>query len=67
LAQTDFSNPSLGKTGFGDVLLRFKGTVLGRRNLALAVGADLRLPTGDAQNFLGTGAIAVKPFAALSL
>ncbi len=33
----------------------------------LALGADLRLPTGDDTNFLGTGAVAGKPFAALSL
>jgi hypothetical protein len=67
LAQTEFGNPSLGKTGFGDMLLRFKGTVLERRNFALALGTDLRLPTGDERNFLGTGATAIKPFAALSL
>ena len=48
------------------MLLRFKGTVLNRRKVALAVGTDLRLPTGDERNFLGTGATAVKPFAALS-
>ncbi|MGH9543629.1 MAG: hypothetical protein ACRD23_00270 [Terriglobales bacterium] len=67
IGQSDFSNTSLGKTGFGDMLLRFKGTVLERSKVALAVGTDLRLPTGDERNFLGTGAIAVKPFAALSL
>ena len=58
---------SLGKTGFGDLLLRFKGTVVDTPNLVLALGGDLRLPTGDAQNFLGTGATSVKPFMALSL
>src|SRR5208283_904768 len=45
-------------TGFGDLLLRFKGTVLQQANFALAVGTDLRLPTGDEKNFLGTGATA---------
>jgi hypothetical protein len=55
-----------GTTGFGDMLLRFKGTVIQRRNLSLAVGADLRLPTGNAQNFLGIGTTAVKPFLAAS-
>jgi hypothetical protein len=48
------------------MLLRFKGTVLNRRKVALAIGTDLRLPTGDERNFLGTGVTAVKPFAALS-
>jgi hypothetical protein len=58
---------SFAKTGFGDMLLRFKGNVLEGKKIALALGADLRLPTGDERNFLGTGAVAVKPFAALSL
>lgn len=58
---------SLAKTGFGDMLLRFKGNVFEGKKVALALGADLRLPTGDASNFLGTGAVAGKPFAALSL
>ncbi len=65
LSDINFANDS--KTGFGDMLLRFKGNVLEGRKVALAVGADLRLPTGDEKNFLGTGALAVKPFAALSL
>ena len=37
------------------------------KKVGLALGADLRLPTGDDTNFLGTGAVAGKPFAALSL
>ena len=65
LPQINYSN--FAKTGLGDVLLRFKGNVLERAKVALALGVDLRLPTGDERNFLGTGAIAVKPFAALSL
>ncbi len=54
-------------TGFGDMLIRGKGTLIRRRNLALALGADLRVPTGDAHQYLGTGATAIKPFLALSL
>lgn len=54
-------------TGIGDTLLRFKGTVLDRPNYTLAVGSDLRLPSGDARNYHGSGAVAFKPFAALSL
>ncbi len=65
LSDINFANDS--KTGFGDMLLRFKGNVIEGHKMALAVGADLRLPTGDEKNFLGTGAFAVKPFAALSL
>jgi hypothetical protein len=55
------------KTGFGDMLLRAKGTVLEKRRVAVAVGADLRFPTGDENNYLGVGATSVRPFMALSL
>ncbi len=65
LPQVNYS--SLAKTGFGDMLVRAKRNFLERSSIALAVGVDVRLPTGDANNFLGTGAVAVKPFAALSL
>lgn len=58
---------SEGKTGIGDVILRFKGTVLESPNAVLAIGTDLRLPSGDASNYLGTGTTSVKPFLALSL
>jgi hypothetical protein len=57
----------LGRTGFGDMLLRLKGTVFDSSSTVLALGTDVRFPTGDAENFLGTGAMAVKPFVALSL
>jgi hypothetical protein len=63
----NINSDGIGKTGFGDMLLRFKGTVLEKRNIVVALGADVRLPTGDERNFLGTGATAVKPFAAVSL
>jgi len=67
LVQPQVNFSALGKTGFGDMLLRFKGSAIEKPKAALALGVDLRLPTGDAKNFLGTGALAVKPFAALSL
>jgi len=54
-------------TGIGDSLIRVKGTVMEGRISALALGADLRLPTGDALNYHGSGAIGFKPFAAYSL
>jgi hypothetical protein len=54
--------------GIGDVLLRaryrFGGTSAG-----MSVGADVRLPTGSADNFIGLGALQVRPnvtFSALS-
>jgi hypothetical protein len=60
-----FSN-SAEASGIGDVLLRVKSTVLKGETAALAVGADFRLPTGDEYDFLGSGAVGVKPFAAIS-
>ena len=53
-------------SGFGDVVLAGKGTVLRREGYALAVGAEFRLPSGDAQNFLGSGAYGIKPYMAIS-
>jgi hypothetical protein len=60
------NSASHSATGFGDLLLRFKGTVVEQANFALAVGTDLRLATGDAKNFLGTGTTSVRPFLAAS-
>lgn len=57
----------LSKTGFGDLLLRLKGTVVRKRNVVVAVGGDVRFPTGNETNYLGTGTTSVKPFAAVSL
>jgi hypothetical protein len=66
LTQSQFGQDARGKTGFGDVLLRLKGTVIRKSNAVVAIGGDLRFPTGDEQNFLGVGTTTVKPFAAVS-
>ncbi len=60
-----FSNSSRA-SGIGDVVYRVKGTVLKRERAKLALGLDLRAPTGDAKNFLGSGSTGVKTFAAAS-
>lgn len=52
--------------GLGDLVVRAKGTVLREQSRALAVGLDVRLPTGDELNLLGAGAYGVEPFAAFS-
>jgi hypothetical protein len=57
---------SYGKTGFGDLLVRGKVTVLRTAHTVVGVGADVRFPTGDVNNYLGVGTTTVKPFAALS-
>ncbi|MGD0302363.1 MAG: hypothetical protein ABSE86_35250 [Bryobacteraceae bacterium] len=51
--------------GIGDVTFRVKGTVLKGEKAGLAVGVDLRAPTGNDLNYLGSGAIGVRPFAAV--
>jgi hypothetical protein len=53
-------------SGLGDVTLRFKQTIRKTGNHGTAFGADVRLPTGDESNLLGTGAPGVQPFAVWS-
>jgi len=53
-------------SGIGDITLRMKQVVRTGKINRLAVGVDLRLPTGDERNLLGTGAPGVQPFGAWS-
>jgi hypothetical protein len=53
-------------SGIGDVTFRVKGTVWRGERSGFALGADVRVPSGDPYNFLGTGAIGLRPFAAVS-
>jgi hypothetical protein len=53
-------------SGIGDIVLQAKVTAWRGEKAALAVGADVRFPTGDARNFIGAGAYGVKPFVAWS-
>jgi hypothetical protein len=53
--------------GIGDVTFRFKARVYRGERATVSLLTDLRLPTGDAMNFLGTGAISWKPFVAVSV
>src|SRR5215831_9058814 len=54
------------KSGIGDVIFRVKANAFRGEHTALAVGTDVRTPTGDEKNLLGSGAPGIKPFAALS-
>lgn len=63
--QASFSD-SGSATGIGDVVLRGKYTVYQGERAGFAVGMDVRLPTGDETNFLGSGAVGVKPFGVFS-
>jgi len=60
-----FTNSNNG-AGLGDIVLRGKGVVYKAEKTSVAVGLDLRVPTGDAENFLGAGAVGVTPFVAAS-
>jgi hypothetical protein len=47
-------------TGVGDILARVKYNFFNAEGRGLAAAADLRLPTGDEDNLLGSGATQVK-------
>ena len=52
-------------SGIGDVIVRVKNRAVSGAT-GVALGVDLRLPTGDEENFLGSGAFGFKPFVAIS-
>jgi hypothetical protein len=68
------NNPSLtasagsvgSASGIGDVALRVKAVVSERGPLALAVLGDVRLPTGNVDNFLGAGKASLRGIAIAS-
>jgi hypothetical protein len=49
-------------SGVGDVVLRAKYRAISRARAGLAVGLDVRLPSGEERDLLGTGATQVKGF-----
>jgi hypothetical protein len=49
-------------SGLGDVTIRFKQNFQRQEKNGTAFGVDVRLPTGDEHNLLGTGAPGVQPF-----
>jgi hypothetical protein len=53
-------------SGFGDILVNMKGTVYSGEKNKLALGLEVRFPTGDEYNLLGTGAYGVKPYIVFS-
>jgi hypothetical protein len=52
---------SASATGLGDMIVRAKYAVWTHASDGLSVGGEFRLPTGDADQLLGTGAAAIKP------
>jgi len=62
-AQASFTEFIAGSaSGPGDLVISAKGTLMQHERLGMAWGAEVRLPTGDAQNFLGSGAYGIKPY-----
>jgi hypothetical protein len=61
-----FPNSS-SAAGMGDMLIRAKYRTLKGEKSAVAVGMELRLPTGDAYNYLGTGTWGIRPFGIFSM
>ncbi len=54
-------------SGMGDLIVRAKGTLIRRASGGLAIGVDVKWPSGDEKELLGSGAPGVKSFAAVSL
>jgi hypothetical protein len=52
--------------GMGDMIARAKGTVFKTPKAGVALGVEARLPTGQAENLLGSGAWGLKAFEAFS-
>jgi hypothetical protein len=53
-------------SGLGDVTVRLKSAIARSGPSGVSAGLDIRLPTGDEMNLLGTGATALQPFAIFS-
>ena len=60
------SNANNSATGIGDLVARVKWNAWHGERANFAAGVDVRLPTGDALNFLGSGSYGAKPFAVFS-
>jgi len=59
-----FAEASAG--GLGDLVARVKTTLMREGSRSFAAGVDVRMPTGDEQNLLGSGSLGIRPFAAIS-
>lgn len=53
-------------SGIGDVLVRLKARVVSGQAMGMALGIDGRIPTGDEEDLLGSGAPGLKPFLTVS-
>ena len=53
-------------SGLGDVVFGAKAHLTEWKSIRLAAGVDVRIPSGDELNFLGSGTTGVKPYLAVS-
>ena len=53
-------------SGIGDVIVGAKALAWNGEKIRFAVGTDVRIPSGDELNFLGSGTIGIKPYVAVS-
>jgi hypothetical protein len=60
------SQPRNAASGIGDVVARVKWNLWEGERAGIAAGMDIRFPTGDALNYLGSGSYGYKPFAVFS-
>jgi hypothetical protein len=58
--------PPTDASGIGDMIIRGKYEMIHREKLVGSVGLGVRFPSGDAKNFLGTGAYGLIPFGAVT-
>ena len=49
--------------GLGDLMIRMKANAFTSEKSGVAFGVDVRLPTGDEMNLLGSGTTGIQPFA----
>lgn len=64
---TNFQNTGAREaTGVGDIVAALKATVVKGSHAGLAMGAEVRLPTGRSADYLGSGTVGVKPFVAFT-
>lgn len=60
------SQPKNSASGIGDVVARVKWNFWEGEHFGIAGGMDVRFPTGDAENYLGSGSYGFKPFGIVS-
>ncbi|HLJ48088.1 MAG TPA: transporter [Bryobacteraceae bacterium] len=65
-ALTNIYTANGSANGIGDVTIRAKANVYSNDNLGVALAVDIRTPTGNAREYLGSGALGIRPFIAIS-